>query len=90
MEGEWRKTTKIDLTLKERRVWIEIPTGFTEMQQQAPERALAWRLDVRQMFEEYFAKGYRAVDFVLQREAGFGRYLLAGTPASRHPIRCPT
>jgi hypothetical protein len=29
------------------------------------------------MFEEYFAKGYRAVDFVLQREAGFGRYLLA-------------
>jgi hypothetical protein len=34
-------------------------------------------MDVRQMFEEYLAKGYRAVDFVLQREAGFGRYLLA-------------
>ena len=33
--------------------------------------------DVRQMFEEYLAKGYRAVDFVLQRDAGFGRYLLA-------------
>jgi predicted GNAT superfamily acetyltransferase len=77
MEGEWRKNTKIDLTADERRVWIEIPTGFTEMQQRAPERALAWRLDVRQMFEEYLAKGYRAVDFVLQREAGFGRYLLA-------------
>ena len=40
-------------------------------------RALAWRMDVRQMFDEYLAKGYRAVDFVLQREAGFGRYLLA-------------
>jgi predicted GNAT superfamily acetyltransferase len=77
MEGEWRKTTKIDLTLKERRLWIEIPTGFTEMQQRAPERALAWRMDVRQMFDEYLAKGYRAVDFVLQRDAGFGRYLLA-------------
>lgn len=76
MEDEWRKTTKIDLTLKDRRVWIEIPTGFTEMQQRAPERALAWRLDVRQMFEDYLAKGYRAVDFVLQRDAGFGRYLL--------------
>ena len=25
----------------------------------------------------YFGKGYRAVDFLLQREAGFGRYLLA-------------
>ena len=89
MEGEWRKTTKIDLTIKERRLWIEIPTGFTEMQQRAPERALAWRMDVRQMFEEYFAKGYRAVDFVLQREAGFGRYLLArDDPLNRHRRHC--
>ena len=77
MEGEWRKTRRIDLTFKDRRIWIEIPTGFTEMQQRAAERALAWRMDVRQMFDEYLAKGYRAVDFVLQREAGFGRYLLA-------------
>jgi predicted GNAT superfamily acetyltransferase len=77
MEGEWRKTKTIDLTRTDRRVWIEIPTGFTDMLQRAPERALAWRLDVRQMFEDYLAKGYRAVDFVLQREAGFGRYLLA-------------
>lgn len=77
MEGEWRTTKKIDLTIKERRLWIEIPTGFSEMLQRSPERALAWRMDVRQMFEEYLAKGYRAVDFLVQREAGFGRYLLA-------------
>ena len=76
-DGEWRKTKTINLALKDRRVWVEIPTDFTEMQQRAPERALAWRMDVRQMFDEYLAKGYRAVDFVLQREAGFGRYLLA-------------
>ena len=77
MDGPWREVTVIDLTRHDRRVWIEIPTGFTDMQQQAPERALKWRLDVRQMFEAYFGKGYRAVDFVLQRDAGFGRYLLA-------------
>lgn len=77
MAGEWRKVTEMNLALDDRRVWIEIPTGFTEMQQQAPDRALQWRMDVRQMFETYFAKGYRAVDFVLQRDAGFGRYLLA-------------
>ena len=77
MEGEWRKTKQIDLTIGARRVWIEIPTGFTEMQQKAPDRALAWRLDLRQMFQHYLSRGYRAVDFVLQREAGFGRYLLA-------------
>lgn len=85
MAGEWRETAVIDLTLDDRRVWIEIPTGFTEMQQRAPDRALRWRLDVRQMFEAYFAKGYRAVDFVLQREHGFGRYLLARGPGERSP-----
>jgi predicted GNAT superfamily acetyltransferase len=80
MDGTWRETTSIDLTRDDRRVWIEIPTGFTDMQQQAPERALKWRLDLRQMFEAYFAQGYRAVDFVLQRPNGFGRYLLARGP----------
>ena len=79
MEREWRKTTASNLALDDRRVWIEIPMGFTEMLQREPGRALAWRMDVRQMFEEYLAKGYRAVDFVLQRAAGFGRYLLAKT-----------
>ncbi len=77
MDGSWREVKSIDLTVDERRLWIEIPTGFTPMQQQAPDRALTWRLHVRQMFQHYFSKGYRAVDFVLQRDAGFGRYLLA-------------
>lgn len=77
LEGPWRTAASIDLSLDDRRVWIEIPTGFTEMQQQAPDRALRWRMDLRQMFEAYFGRGYRAVDFVLRREMGFGRYLLA-------------
>src|SRR5918993_3104476 len=68
LDGQWRNATSIDLSRDDRRVWIEIPTGFTEMQQQAPDRALQWRMDLRQMFQTYFAKGYRAVDFVLQRE----------------------
>jgi predicted GNAT superfamily acetyltransferase len=75
--GSWRVVKSVDLAVDERRVWVEIPTGFTQMQQQAPELALQWRLHVRQMFQSYFSRGYRAVDFVLQREAGFGRYLLA-------------
>ena len=77
LDGEWRSVKSINLALHERRLWVEIPTGFTQMQQQAPERALQWRLHVRQMFQHYFAMGYRAVDFVLHRDAGFGRYLLA-------------
>jgi predicted GNAT superfamily acetyltransferase len=81
VHGEWRRNTNVDLGIDERRVWIEIPTGFTEMQRSAPDVALKWRLDLREMFETYLVKGYRAVDFVLQREAGFGRYLLARSEA---------
>ena len=51
--------------------------GFTEMQQEAPELALEWRLQTREIFESYFARGYRAVDFELQKDDGLGRYLLA-------------
>ena len=77
--GGWRMNQGIDLGLTDRRVWVEIPTGFTEMQRSAPEQALAWRMDLRSIFEAYLGRGYRAVDFVLQRDAGFGRYLLATT-----------
>jgi predicted GNAT superfamily acetyltransferase len=52
---------------------VEIPPGFTDMQQEAPELALEWRHQTRDMFETYFARGYRAVDFELGRR----RYLLA-------------
>lgn len=75
--GDWLTCASIDLNLDVRRFWIEIPTGFTEMQQAAPALALAWRLHTRELFETYFGRGYRVVDFVLSRDQGFGRYLLA-------------
>jgi predicted GNAT superfamily acetyltransferase len=75
--GVWRTCATIDLTLDERRLWVEIPTGFTEMQHQAPDLALAWRLHTREIFETYFARGHRVVDFALNRDGGCGRYLLA-------------
>ena len=76
-QGPWRRTGPGNLELDSRRVWIEVPVGFTEMQQQEPEVAIEWRLHTRAMFEHYFGRGYRAVDFELQREERRGRYLLA-------------
>ena len=71
--AKWLRTTTGDLTIDSPRVWVEIPPGFTEMQQEAPELALEWRHHTRDIFETYFARGYRAVDFELGRR----RYLLA-------------
>ena len=75
--GQWREPADVTHDLDTRRLRIEIPTGFTEMQRQAHDLALQWRLEVRGWFEAYLGRGYRAVDFALHREEGFGRYLLA-------------
>jgi predicted GNAT superfamily acetyltransferase len=67
----------VNLEVDERRVWVEIPMGFTELQQNTPDAALTWRMQTRQIFQTYFARGYRAVDFELRTSDGRGRYLLA-------------
>ena len=80
--GERLAPGDADLSHEARRVLVEIPTGFTEMQAQDPELALEWRLHTRLVFQTYFGRGYRAVDFFLSREAGRGHYLLAQKPSA--------
>jgi predicted GNAT superfamily acetyltransferase len=75
--GDWRTPASSALSLDTPRLWVEVPPGFTEMQQQAPDLARDWRFHTRAIFEAYFGRGYRAVDFELDRERGGGRYLLA-------------
>ena len=75
--GEWLESVDVDLSLDARRLLVEIPMGFTDMLSRAPELALAWRICTRAIFTTYFARGYRAVDFSLAREARKGAYLLA-------------
>lgn len=64
------------LDCDDRRVLVEIPTGFSEMQREHPSLALEWRMATRRIFRTYFERGYRAVDFYLSREAARGHYLL--------------
>ena len=61
----------------ERRFLLPIPPRFLEMQQEATSIALAWRLAVRDVMTDAFARGYRAVDFFLNRGQGGGAYLFA-------------
>lgn len=75
--GEWLACESYDLDRSDRRIWVEIPAGFTEMQARDPHLALEWRMATRDIFTHYFGRGYRAVDFALDKSAGRGRYLLA-------------
>jgi predicted GNAT superfamily acetyltransferase len=69
--------TDVDLNVDARRVVVEIPMGFTEMLSRAPDLALEWRMRTRLIFTTYFSRGYRAVDFTLDRSERKGAYLLA-------------
>jgi predicted GNAT superfamily acetyltransferase len=74
---QWLETVDVDLSVEARRLTVEIPMGFTDMLARAPERAMAWRVCTRAIFTTYFDRGYRAVAFLLDREAGKGTYLLS-------------
>jgi predicted GNAT superfamily acetyltransferase len=76
-EGEWCiPSGEPELTRDDARLFVEIPARFGEMLHQAPEVALSWRHLTRSIFTSYFARNYRVVDFLLNRETGGGRYLL--------------
>ncbi len=55
-------------------VTVPVPGRFSAMLQEAPARALDWRLHTRAQFEALFARGYRAVDF--RRHGDRGHYVL--------------
>ena len=75
--GAWLEPAVGELAHESRRVLVEIPVGFSDMQAAAPDLALEWRMATRRIFQGYFSRGYRAVDFFLSREARRGHYLLA-------------
>ena len=75
--GRWPACTSIRLDLSARRVAVEIPMGFGEMLTGAPDVALEWRLKTRNIFTTYLGRGYKVVDFLLDRPARKGAYLLA-------------
>jgi predicted GNAT superfamily acetyltransferase len=76
-EGEWMRCADVGPAGDHRRVYVAVPARFSDMQQQATELALEWRLAIRQTMTSLFERGYRAVDFELNRETGHGRYLFA-------------
>jgi predicted GNAT superfamily acetyltransferase len=74
--GEWLESVDVDLSLDAPRLLVHIPMGFTGMLARHPELALAWRICTRAIFTTYFDRGYKATDFMLDRQGAKGTYVL--------------
>jgi predicted GNAT superfamily acetyltransferase len=72
----WLAPVDVNLSLDAKRIGVDIPAGFTEMLRQAPELALEWRMTTRRIFTNYFARGYKVIEFFLDRPNRKGTYLL--------------
>jgi predicted GNAT superfamily acetyltransferase len=75
--GRWLAPGAADLSLDVPRLLVEIPVDVTDLQLADPALALEWRLATRAIFQNYFSRGYRVVDFFLSRASGRGHYLLS-------------
>jgi len=75
--GGWLESTGTDTGLDAASIAVPVPPRFSELQQEARDLALAWRLAAREVFMAYLGRGYRVVDFLLSREDGGGHYILA-------------
>lgn len=72
----WPACVDVALDARARTLKVDIPMNFGEMLTNAPDVALDWRLKTRQIFTTYFERGFKAVDFRLDRAAASGAYLL--------------
>jgi predicted GNAT superfamily acetyltransferase len=56
--------TAIDLGSSAPLLLVEIPADISAIREKDPHLALEWRLSIRKIFEELFARGYLVTDFV--------------------------
>jgi predicted GNAT superfamily acetyltransferase len=63
--------------LASRRVLVQVPPRFADMQSSRPSLAVEWRLALRRACRHYLGAGYRVVDFFGEGATGGGAYLLA-------------
>ncbi len=66
-----------DLAQEGTRLRAEIPASFETIQRDRPELARLWRERTRAVFTAYLPRGYRVIDFWLDRGRSCGTYLLA-------------
>jgi predicted GNAT superfamily acetyltransferase len=66
-----------DLSRSDDTLLVDIPGHYDAMLTSDSALALEWRLSTRRVFQHYFSRGYRAIDFALAADRSRGTYLLS-------------
>jgi predicted GNAT superfamily acetyltransferase len=74
--GRWGACRDVVLDADAPWLLVRIPSAFLGMLEGAPDLAREWRRETRTIFTTYFRRGYRAVEFLFDKSAGKGSYLL--------------
>jgi predicted GNAT superfamily acetyltransferase len=74
--GEWLAPAGHDLGIEAEALAVTIPIGFTEMQRRDLALAREWRSATREIFASCLRRGYAVTDFILDRAARRGTYIV--------------
>lgn len=74
-QAGWPVTSEPRLDLAAPELLLEIPPDWNVLCQAAPRVAEGWQQAIRRAFQSYFARGYRAVDFLPTEDGGRRRPL---------------
>ncbi len=67
-KGEFLKIENMKMDRDESIIVIEVPSNFIKMKKTNKNLAVKWRFQTRSVFQNYFDKGYKIIDFVIQKK----------------------
>ena len=72
------RNSECELNLNDQRILVEIPHDIRLIKKRDIKLAIRWQHQIRQIFEQYFARGYIASEFIVREQNGSKRsfYLL--------------
>jgi len=73
VNGCIRRVEKVKLGLESEVLFVEIPGDVNEMKRYSLDLANEWKLKLRSAFQEYFSRGYVAVEFISVKVNGCRR-----------------
>ncbi len=61
------KVESININIKDHLIFVEIPSNINKIRKENLQLAIDWRLKTREVFTEYFKRGYVSIDAIIEK-----------------------